>query len=188
MEPTRSSQNTNPAKARRPYSRRLEDRPPTPSGAMLRSRVDVANKVSPGPADYVADAEAELVVSLYFDGYTLTKVGEMLGRPASWVSSVFHSPVGKLVQQRLKRTRNELAAQIQERVAYAAQGALDEIITLAQGADSEAVRLHAAQDLVDRSGAGAPVARGGIQVTIHADAMALAVQAIREVDKYTEDT
>lgn len=130
-----------------------------------------------------ADAEVDLIVALYFDGLSLSKIGAMLGRPVEYVSRVFHSPQGKLLVNQQKRTRQQLAAEIQDRVAYAAQGALDKIIELAQCAGSEAVALRASETILDKA---LPQHKGGpaVQVNIGDDAIDLAVRALREVDEY----
>ena len=128
-----------------------------------------------------ADAECELVVSLYFDGLSLSKIAQMLGRSIDFVSRVFHSPRGKLMVNQKKRSRDTLAEQLQDRVAYAAQNALDNIITLANQAGSEAVKLRANEYIVDT--ALPQKANGvGLQVNIGDDAIALALRALQEVD------
>jgi hypothetical protein len=134
-----------------------------------------------------ADAEVELIVTLYFDGLSLTKIGAMLGRPVEYVSRVFHSPKGKMLVNQQKRTRQQLAAELQDRTAYAAQSALDRIIELAQAAGSEAVSLRASEKIVDMAMPQQAV-KAAIQVNIGDEAIDLAVRALREVDSYAPQT
>lgn len=129
-----------------------------------------------------ADAEVELIVSLYFDGLTLSKIARMLGRSIDYVSRVFHSPRGQQIVRLRKRERNELAEELQDRVAYAAQASLDNIIAIANAeSGSESVRLRANEYIVDRA---MPVqARGAaVQVNIGDGAIELAMAALKEVD------
>jgi len=130
-----------------------------------------------------AEAEVDLIVALYFDGLSLSKIAQMLGRPVEYVSRVFHSPKGKMLVNQQKRTRQELASEIQDRVAYAAQGALDKIIELAQCASSEAVALRASETLLDKA-LPQPARGAAVQVNIGDEAIDLAVRALREVDSY----
>jgi len=128
-----------------------------------------------------ADAECSLIVSLYFDGISLSKVSQMMGRSLDYVSRVFHSPRGRLLVNEKKRSRDSLAEQLQERMAYAAQQSLDNIIALANGAGSEAVKLRANEYVTDKALPAAP--RGAVvQVNIGDDAIQLALQALAEID------
>jgi hypothetical protein len=125
-----------------------------------------------------------LVVALYFEGLSLSAIGRRLGRPVEYVSRIFHSQVGEVEVLKQKKTRAELQEQISDRITYAAGYALDEIISLSQNAESEAVRRLAAKDIVDKSLeiAGVGAKRGTqIQVNIGDDAMALAMNVMREL-------
>jgi hypothetical protein len=131
-----------------------------------------------------ADAEAPLIVALYFEGLSLSAIGRRLGRPTEYVSRVFHSQVGDVEVLKQKKTRAQLQEQLSDRITYAASFALDEIISLSQNAESEAVRRLAAKDLVDKSMeiAGVGVRHGTqVQVNIGDDAMALAMNVMREL-------
>lgn len=130
-----------------------------------------------------AEAEVDLIVALYFDGLSLSKIAVMLGRPVEYVSRVFHSPQGRLLVNQQKRTRQQLASEIQDRVAYAAQGALDKIIELAQTSTSDAVALRASETLLDKA-LPQPSRVAAVQVNIGDEAIDLAVRALREVDGY----
>ena len=135
--------------------------------------------------DKRADAEAPLIVALYFEGLSLSAIGRRMGRPVEYVSRIFHSNVGTMEVLKIKKSRSELQEQLQDRITYAAQNALDEIISLSTNADSEAVRRLAAKDIVDKSLEIAGVtgrAKGAqIQVNIGDDAMALAMNVMKEL-------
>lgn len=132
-----------------------------------------------------ADAEVDLIVQLYFDGLTLTKIARMLGRGVDYVSRVFHSPRGRMLVLAQKRDRKELTEELQDRVAYAAQQALDNIIELANNAASEAVRLNASGKLLEEA---LPKQRTGlaVQVNIGDDAINNALNALAEVQRRGE--
>jgi predicted transcriptional regulator len=127
-----------------------------------------------------ADAEVDLIVQLYFDGLTLTKIARMLGRSIDYVSRVFHSPRGRMLVLAQKKDRSQLVEELQDRVAYAAQQALDNIIELANNAASEAIRLNANERILDDA---MPKQRGGaaIQINIGDDVIATALRALDEV-------
>jgi hypothetical protein len=131
-----------------------------------------------------ADAEAPLIVALYFEGLSLSAISRRMGRPVEYVSRVFHSPAGEVEITKRKKARASLQEELTDRITFAAQNALDEIINLSQNADSEAVRRLAAKDIVDKSLeiAGVGVNKGTrIQVNIGDDAMALALNTMREL-------
>lgn len=132
-----------------------------------------------------ADAEVDLIVQLYFDGLTLTKIARMLGRSIDYVSRVFHSPRGRMLVLSQKKDRQQLTEELQDRVAYAAQQALDNIIELANNAASEAVRLNASGKILDEA---LPKQRFGsaVQVNIGDDAIATALRALDEVSRRQE--
>jgi len=140
--------------------------------------------------DQRRDAEAGLIVALYFEGLSLTAIARRLGRPKEQISAVFHSAVGQVEVIKQKKSRAELQEQISDRITYAAGFALDEIISLSQNAESEAVRRLAAKDLVDKSLeiAGVGQRKGSqIQVNIGDDAMALAMNVMRELSVNTRE-
>jgi len=132
-----------------------------------------------------ADAEVDLIVQLYFDGITLTKIARMLGRSIDYVSRVFHSPRGRMLVLAQKKDRNQLVEELQDRIAYAAQQALDNIIELANNAASEAIKLNANERLLDEA---LPKQRIGaaVQVNIGDDAIATALRALDEVSRRQE--
>jgi len=140
--------------------------------------------------DKRADAEAPLVVALYFEGLSLSAIARRMGRPVEYISRIFHSNVGAMEVLKVKKSRTELQEQLQDRITYAAQSALDEIISLSTNAESEAVRRLAAKDIVDKSLDIAGVtgrAKGAqIQVNIGDDAMALALNVMRELSVNTQ--
>lgn len=127
-----------------------------------------------------ADAEVDLIVQLYFDGLTLTKIARMLGRSIDYVSRVFHSPRGRMLVLGQKRDRQQLTEELQDRIAYAAQQALDNIIELANNAASEAIKLNANERILDEA---LPKQRTGqmVQVNIGDDIIAVALRALDEV-------
>jgi AraC-like DNA-binding protein len=127
-----------------------------------------------------ADAEVDLIVQLYFDGLTLTKIARMLGRSIDYVSRVFHSPRGRMLVLAQKKERHVLVEELQDRVAYAAQQALDNIIELANNAASEAIRLNANERILDDA---MPKQRIGaaVQINIGDDVIATALRALDEV-------
>lgn len=131
------------------------------------------------------EAEAPLIVALYFEGLSLSAIARRLGRPVEYVSRVFHSQVGEVEILKIKKTRSELQEQLNDRITYAASAALDEIIALSQNADSEAVRRLAAKDIVDKSleiaGVGVRDRGTRVQVNIGDDAMALAMNVMKEL-------
>lgn len=129
-----------------------------------------------------ADAEVDLIVQLYFDGLTLTKIARMLGRSIDYVSRVFHSPRGRMLVLSQKKDRQQLTEELQDRIAYAAQNALDNIIELANNAASEAIRLNANERLLDDA---LPRQRGGtaVQINIGDDVIATALRALDEVTR-----
>jgi hypothetical protein len=135
--------------------------------------------------DKRGDAEAPLIVALYFEGLSLSAIGRRLGRPTEYVSRVFHSQVGDVEVLKQKKSRAQLQEQLSDRITYAASAALDEIIHLSQNADSEAVRRLAAKDIVDKSleiaGVGIRDRGTRVQVNIGDDAMALAMNVMREL-------
>jgi len=103
---------------------------------------------------------------MYFEGNSLTRIAQLLGRPRDYVSRCFHSDAGRMAQARYRREREEL----RERAIYAAQGALDEIIRLATSGTSEAVRRLAAKDILDL----AELAPKSAGVTFHVSDEAIA--------------
>jgi predicted transcriptional regulator len=127
-----------------------------------------------------ADAEVDLIVQLYFDGLTLTKIARMLGRSIDYVSRVFHSPRGRMLVLSQKKDRQQLTEELQDRIAYAAQQALDNIIELANNAASEAIRLNANERLLNEA---LPKQKIGavVQVNIGDDIIANALRALDEV-------
>ena len=129
-----------------------------------------------------ADAEVDLIVQLYFDGLTLTKISRMLGRSIDYVSRVFHSPRGRMLVLSQKKDRQQLTEELQDRIAYAAQNALDNIIELANNAASEAVRLSANERVLDDA---LPRQRVGaaVQINIGDDVIATALRALDEVTR-----
>jgi len=129
-----------------------------------------------------ADAEVDLIVQLYFDGLTLTKIARMLGRSIDYVSRVFHSPRGRMLVLSQKKDRQQLTEELQDRIAYAAQNALDNIIELANNAASEAVRLSANERVLDDA---LPRQRVGaaVQINIGDDVIATALRALDEVTR-----
>lgn len=129
-----------------------------------------------------ADAEVDLIVQLYFDGLTLTKIARMLGRSIDYVSRVFHSPRGRMLVLSQKKDRMQLTEELQDRIAYAAQQALDNIIDLANNAASEAIKLNANERILDEA---LPKQRTGaaIQVNIGDDIIAAALRALDEVSR-----
>ena len=133
-----------------------------------------------------ADAEVDLIVQLYFDGLTLTKIARMLGRSIDYVSRVFHSPRGRMLVLSQKKDRQQLTEELQDRVAYAAQQALDNIIELANNAASEAIRLNANERLLDEA---LPKQRLGaaVQINIGDDVIATALRALDEVSRRQAD-
>jgi hypothetical protein len=141
--------------------------------------------------DKRADAEAPLIVALYFEGLSLSAIGRRLGRPTEYVSRVFHSQCGDVEVLKQKNTRSKLQEELQDRITYAAGAALDEIISLSQNADSEAVRRLAAKDLLDKSldiaGVGQRDRGVKVQVNIGDDAMALAMNVMRELHVNPQD-
>lgn len=129
-----------------------------------------------------AEAEVDLIVQLYFDGLTLTKIARMIGRSVDYVSRVFHSPRGRMLVVGQKKDRAQLVEELQDRIAYSAQQALDNIIELANNAASEAVRLNASGRLLEEA---LPKQRVGtaVQVNIGDDAIATALRALEEVSQ-----
>jgi uncharacterized glyoxalase superfamily protein PhnB len=128
-----------------------------------------------------ADAEVDLIVAMYFDGLSLSHIARMLGRNIDYVSRVFHSPKGRMLTNQRKQARNQLAEELQDRIAYAAQKSLDNIIAMADRATSESVRLRANEYITDKALPQAP--RGSVtQVNIGDDAIELALRALAEVD------
>lgn len=130
------------------------------------------------------DAEAPIIVALYFEGLSLSAIARRMGRPVEYVSRVFHSPAGEVEIAKRKTARATLQEELSDRITYAAQNALDEIIHLSQNAESEAVRRLAAKDIVDKSLDIAGVGRDRgtrVQVNIGDDAMALAMSTMREL-------
>jgi hypothetical protein len=122
---------------------------------------------------------------LYFEGLSLTAIARRMGRPTEYVSRVFHSPAGEVEVAKRKVARATLQEELSDRITYAAQNALDEIISLSQNAESEAVRRLAAKDIVDKSLEIAGVGRNNgtrVQVNIGDDAMSLAMNTMRELN------
>jgi hypothetical protein len=81
-----------------------------------------------------------------------------------------------------KKDRQQLTEELQDRIAYAAQNALDNIIELANNAASEAIRLNANERLLDDA---LPRQRGGtaVQINIGDDVIATALRALDEVTR-----
>lgn len=134
--------------------------------------------------DKRGEAEAPIIVTLYFEGLSLSAIARRMGRPVEYVSRVFHSPAGEVEIAKRKKARATLQEELTDRITYAAQSALDEIIHLSQNAESEAVRRLAAKDIVDKSLDIAGVGRDKgtrIQVNIGDDAMALALSTMKEI-------
>jgi len=143
-----------------------------------------AKNVGAFAVDKLMDAEAPMIVALYFEGLSLTAIARRMGRPVETVSRTFHSQVGDVEVLKQKKSRAQLQEQLSDRITYAAGFALDEIISLSRDAESEAVRRLAAKDIVDKSLeiAGVGQRRGTqIQVNIGDDAMALAMNVMREL-------
>jgi hypothetical protein len=81
-----------------------------------------------------------------------------------------------------KKDRQQLTEELQDRIAYAAQNALDNIIELANNAASEAVRLSANERVLDDA---LPRQRVGaaVQINIGDDVIATALRALDEVTR-----
>lgn len=138
--------------------------------------------------DARASAEAGLIVQMYFQGYSLTRIGEMINRPIEYVTRTFHSDDGRIEQAKYKRQRAELRDEIRDRATYAAQGALDEIIKLSSSGASEAVRRLASKDILDIAEVGpAQVVRGGTVVNIGDEALSRMCEVMRELTAPTVD-
>ena len=134
--------------------------------------------------DKRGDAEAPLIVALYFEGISLSGIARRMGRPVEYISRVFHSPAGEVEIAKRKQARATLQEELQDRITYAAQSALDEIIHLSENAQSEAVRRLAAKDLVEKSLdiSGVGQRKGTqIQVNIGDEAIAFAMTVMREM-------
>jgi hypothetical protein len=132
-----------------------------------------------------ADAEAPLIVALYFEGLSLSAIARRMGRPIEYVSRVFHSPQGEVEVLKRKKARASLQDELSDRITYAAQSALDEIINLSQNAESEAVRRLAAKDIVEKSLEIAGVGRSKgnmVQVNIGDEALLAAMNVMREIN------
>lgn len=138
--------------------------------------------------DKRSDAEAALVVQMYFEGYSLTRISQLINRTIEYTSKCFHSDEGRIEQTKYKRNRQELREEIRDRATYAAQGALDEIIRLSSSGTSEAVRRLASKDLLDIAEVGpAQVIKGGTVVNIGDEALAKMCEVMRELTAPTVD-
>ena len=130
-----------------------------------------------------AAAEVGLIIHLYLEGHSFRKIATRLGRNRFYVSNVFYSPLGQREVARYKTSRESLADQLNDNVLHAAQRALDEIIALAAGAQSEAVRLKASECIVDKALGGGNAASGSsVQFNVSDDALRLAINTLEEIN------
>src|SRR3990170_8028333 len=130
-----------------------------------------------------AAAEVGLIVHLYLEGHSFRKIAARLGRNRWYVSNVFYSPLGQREVARYRTSRESLAEQLNDNVLHAAQRALDEIIALAVGAQSETVRLRASECIVDKALECSNAASGAsVQVNVGDDALRIAMDTIREIE------
>lgn len=115
------------------------------------------------------DAEAPLIVQLYLEGNSFTRIAELLNRPVEYVSRSFHSDVGQAAYRTHLKQASEIRQELKDRAVFAAQAALDQIIALSQNASSEAVRRLAAKDVLDAAEIVPKTPTGGMKTLIIGD-------------------
>jgi len=130
-----------------------------------------------------AAAEVGIIVCYYLEGRSFRWISSRLRRNRWYVANVFYSPMGQREVAEQRAMRKQLAEFLKDQIAREAQQALDKIIALSNDAQSESVRLKAAECIVEKAlQDGKPTGGDSMRVNVSDDALRLALNTLEEIN------
>jgi len=129
-----------------------------------------------------AAAEVGIIVCYYIEGRSFRWIASRLRRNRWYVANVFYSPMGQREVAEQRAMRKQLVEFLKDKIAREAQQALDKIIALSNDAQSESVRLKAAECIVEKALEDGKPGGTNVQVIVSDDALRLAINTLEEIN------
>jgi len=129
-----------------------------------------------------AAAEVGIIVCYYLEGRSFRWISSRLRRNRWYVANVFYSPMGQREVAEQRAMRKQLVEFLKDKIAREAQQALDKIIALSNDAQSESVRLKAAECIVEKALEDGKPGGTNVQVIVSDDALRLAINTLEEIN------